>query len=125
MSIAQSWSDFKVQIGGRPAMTGSQRIGWDPLAESTPSWVFDSSGGVAEGVWTRNDNQWIIKTTGVTHEGKPALATNILTRAGETSDDLAIARSRGRWRGDPGIYEEIIIVPNAAEAQITEIAGPC
>ena len=25
-------SEFKVQVGGRPVMTGTQRIGWDPLA---------------------------------------------------------------------------------------------
>ncbi len=73
-------SEFKVQIGGRPVMTGTQRIGWDPLAKKIRSWVFDSEGGFGEGIWTREGNQWIVKRTGVTRDGKIASATNITTR---------------------------------------------
>jgi len=73
-------SEFKVQIGGRPVMTGSQRIGWDPLAKKIRSWVFDSEGGFGEGSWTRDGNRWIVKRTGVTRDGKLASATNIITR---------------------------------------------
>jgi uncharacterized protein (TIGR02246 family) len=73
-------SEFKVQIGGRPVMTGTQRIGWDPLAKTIRSWVFDSEGGFGEGIWTREGNQWIVKRTGVTRDGKIASSTNIITR---------------------------------------------
>jgi len=72
-------SEFKVQVGGRPVMTGTQRIGWDPLAKKIRSWVFDSEGGFGEGIWTRVGNQWIVKMTGVTRDGKIASATNITT----------------------------------------------
>jgi hypothetical protein len=73
-------SEFKVQIAGRPVMTGTQRIGWDPLAKKIRSWVFDSEGGFGEGIWTREGNQWIVKMTGVTRDGKIASSTNITTR---------------------------------------------
>ena len=73
-------SEFKVQIGGRPVMTGTQRIGWDPLAKNIRSWVFDSEGGFGEGTWTRDGNRWIVKRTGVTRDGKIASATNTITR---------------------------------------------
>ena len=95
------WSEFKVQVGDRPTITGSERIGWDPLAKTIHSWVFDSAGGVAEGVWTHNGDQWIIKLTGATCDGKPASATNVLTRDGEGPDDLAIARPGDRRRNYP------------------------
>ena len=72
-------SEFKVQVGGRPVMTGTQRIGWDPLAKKIRSWVFDSEGGFGEGIWTREGNQWIVKMTGVTRDGKIASATNVTT----------------------------------------------
>ena len=42
---------FTVQVAGKPAMTGTQRIGWDPLRKVIRSWVFDSEGGFAEGTW--------------------------------------------------------------------------
>jgi uncharacterized protein (TIGR02246 family) len=98
------WSDdhrwilgeFKIQVGGRPAMSGSQRIGWDPLAKKLRSWVFDSTGGAAEGVWTRSGNQWVVKMTGMTHDGKPASATNVLTR---TAKDRMTWQSRDRAVG--------------------------
>lgn len=111
------WSDnhcyivgeFKVQVGGRPAMTGSHRIGWDPLAKQIRSWVFDSEGGFAEGMWTRQGNQWIAKMVGVTRDGKAASATNITTRAAK---DRMTWQSRDRLVGGeakPNV-EEIPIV---------------
>lgn len=38
-------------------MTGTQRIGWDPLTRRLRTWVFDSSGSFGEGNWkaTRPD----------------------------------------------------------------------
>ena len=102
-------SEFRIQVGGRPTMTGTQRIGWDPLAKKLHSWVFDSEGGVAEGVWTRNGNQWIIKMSGVTHEGETASSTNVITM--KTKDRMTW-QSRDRVVGDetkPNV-EEIAIV---------------
>ena len=102
-------SEFKVQVGGRPAMTGTQRIGWDPLTRKLHSWAFDSESGAAEGVWTRNGNQWIVKMTGVTHDGKTASSTNVTTMVAK---DRMTWQSRDRVVGDetrPNI-EEIPIV---------------
>jgi uncharacterized protein (TIGR02246 family) len=89
-------SEFRVQRSGQHVMTGTQRIGWDPLAGKIRSWVFDSEGGFAEGFWTRNGNQWIIKMTGVTREGKAASSTNITTLV---SKDRMTWQSRDRVVG--------------------------
>ena len=101
-------SEFKVQIGGRPAMTGTQRIAWDPLGKTIHSWVFDSAGGSAEGVWTRDGKRWIVKMSGVTHDGKPATATNVLTR---------VAKGRMTWQ----LRDRIVggdLMPNVEEITI-------
>jgi uncharacterized protein (TIGR02246 family) len=70
---------FTVQTGGKPAMTGTIRIGWDPLKKIIRSWVFDSEGGLGEGVWTLDDKKWTVKATGVTRDGKPASSTRVIT----------------------------------------------
>jgi uncharacterized protein (TIGR02246 family) len=70
---------FDVRVKGRPALTGTQRIGWDPLTKQFKSWVFDSNGGYGEGLWMRQGNQWIIKANGVRPEGRVATATQVLT----------------------------------------------
>jgi uncharacterized protein (TIGR02246 family) len=71
--------DFQVQIKGRPAMSGTHRIGWDSMKQQIRSWVFDTEGGFAQGVWTPDENRWIVKMTGVNREGKTASATNVTT----------------------------------------------
>lgn len=84
------WSDdgmyllqeFKVQVKGREEMSVSQRIGWDPLANTIRSWVFDSKGGFGEGIWLRDGDNWIIKATGIRPDGTVASATNYLVRQG-------------------------------------------
>ena len=81
------WSDnknflvrsFDVRVKGKPALTGSQRIGWDPLTRQIKSWVFDSNGGHGEGLWTRSGDQWVIKATGVRPDGRTVTATQVLT----------------------------------------------
>jgi uncharacterized protein (TIGR02246 family) len=88
--------EFKVQIGGRPLMTGTHRIGWDPLTKTIRSWVFDSEGGFSEGIWTREGNRWIVKMTGVRRDGKIASATNITARV---SKDRMTWQSRDRIVG--------------------------
>jgi uncharacterized protein (TIGR02246 family) len=101
--------DFTVQVGGNPAMTGSQRFGWDPLTKQIRTWVFDSQGGFAEGAWTREGNRWIVKMSGVTREGKPASSTNITTMH---SKDRMTWQSRDRLIGGERMpdIEEVPIV---------------
>ena len=64
-------------------MTGSQRIGWDPLKKTIRSWVFDSEGGFADGLWSREGNKWTIKLTGVTRNGKSSSATHTIAPVGK------------------------------------------
>lgn len=71
--------DFTIRANGKVAMTGTQRIGWDPAAEQIRSWEFDSEGGHGEGLWARLGNQWLIKATAVLQDGRTATATHLLT----------------------------------------------
>jgi uncharacterized protein (TIGR02246 family) len=71
---------YSVEIRGEKAHSGTMFIGWDPLTEQVKSWVFDSEGGHGEGHWTRTgENQWIVKASGVLHDGRPTSATHIHT----------------------------------------------
>ncbi|HEV3137491.1 MAG TPA: SgcJ/EcaC family oxidoreductase [Pirellulales bacterium] len=102
-------SEFTIQVGGRPLLNGSQRIGWDPLAKLIRSWVFDSEGGFGEGTYTRSGNQWFVKMTGVTRDGRLASATNIITNLGK---DRMTWQSRDRTVGGEAVpdVEEVLVV---------------
>lgn len=73
---------FTVHIGGQETITGTQRIGWDPLSGTLKSWVFDSKGGFAEGVWHQDGESWVLNSTGVTADGQHASGLSIYTPVG-------------------------------------------
>jgi len=67
--------EFSLKLQGQEAMTGSQRIGWDPLSGQLRTWIFDSEGGFADGVWQQDGENWVMHATGVTADGEPASGT--------------------------------------------------
>jgi uncharacterized protein (TIGR02246 family) len=119
--------EFDVHIAGRAAMTGTHRIGWDPLAKKIRSWVFDSEGGFSEALWTVSQSdpgtgapqQWVVKMSGVTRDGSVGSATNLYTRLGE---DRYLFQSRDRVIGGQ-INEDtpdIIVTREAPEPGTSE-----
>ena len=87
VSTTCSWSDngsflireFDVKIEGKVALSGTQRIGWDPLRKQFRTWVFDSEGGFAEGLVSHDDDldQWIVQSSGVRADGQPVTVTSV------------------------------------------------
>lgn len=71
--------DFTLKIAGRDVLSGTQRIGWDPASRKLRTWIFDSEGGFAEGIWQRSADGWEVKTAGVTADGDIATGTSIYT----------------------------------------------
>jgi uncharacterized protein (TIGR02246 family) len=69
---------FTVMIEDRIDMSGTQVIGWDPAAETIRSWVFDSDGGFTEGVWTRRDDGWSVRSVGVLPDGRKSSMVTIM-----------------------------------------------
>ncbi len=89
--------EFTVHIAGKPALSGTQRIGWDPLAKKIRSWVFDSEGGFGESYWTREGQQWMVKLTGVSRDGLHGSSTSVYSRLGE---DRFSFQTHDRVHGD-------------------------
>ena len=109
---------FTVKVAGKPVMHGSQRIGWDPLTRQIKSWVFDSEGGHGEGLWSRDGDRWIIKSTGVLPDGRPASTTNIVTYVNKDSYRWESVFRVVGGEAEPDL-ESIHLVPQAAQAEVT------
>jgi hypothetical protein len=60
-------------------MSGVQRIGWDPALKKLRSWTFDSEGGFFNGLWTKDNNQWLLTSAGVKADGDAVTATSLYT----------------------------------------------
>ncbi|QDT96602.1 SgcJ/EcaC family oxidoreductase [Gimesia aquarii] len=105
---------FKVNLNGRIVLSGSQRVGWDPIRKQIKSWTFDSDGGVAEGYWSQKGNQWIVRKSSVLQDGRHASATNIYTII---NDDSFLWESKNRIVGqehEPDIEQvKVVRLPPA------------
>ena len=73
--------DFAVQVAGQRSMTGTQRIGYDPLTGHLRAWVFDSAGGYSDGYFSHDGENWVLQTTGVTADGRIASGTQVFSPA--------------------------------------------
>lgn len=100
-------SDFTVQVGGKPAVTGSHRIGYDPTTKSFKSWVFDSTGGHAEGTWTQLDDRWVVKLHGVQSDGERGSMTCIYQPLGP---DAYVFMVSDRIQGDDDVPDVTVKV---------------
>jgi uncharacterized protein (TIGR02246 family) len=80
--------DFKVESEGRIDLGGTQRIGWDAQKNQFRTWVFDSKGGFAEGLMVRDDDRWVVKSSGVRPDGTPVSVTSTIT---------VLGKDRMRW----------------------------
>ena len=50
-------------------LEGTQIIGWDPLEKRITAWMFDSSGGYATGIWSKEGSGWQVKVSRVLNDG--------------------------------------------------------
>jgi uncharacterized protein (TIGR02246 family) len=74
--VSSFTTSFKnISIGG-----GTQWIGWDPERKGIRSWTFEEGGGFGESTWSRDGDKWVIKASGILHDGKKVTATHVVTR---------------------------------------------
>jgi uncharacterized protein (TIGR02246 family) len=88
---------FHVETPEEGVLDGTVHVGWDPQMKQLRSWVFDSEGGFATGLWSHNDETWIVKLTGVLADGRTTTSTYRMRRL---SSDHAEIDSRDRVIGD-------------------------
>jgi uncharacterized protein (TIGR02246 family) len=100
---------YSVQIAGEPSRSGTQWIGWDPQAKQIRSWVFDSDGDFGEGRWSRSDNAWIVKASGVTGEGLTTSSTEVIEPINKDSLKLATTDRTVGTERLPDIEEGVMV----------------
>jgi len=94
--------EYVVEANDSAVMTTTHRIGWDPLHKKVHSWLFDSDGGIGEGVWTPLDDSWHIHSSAILPDGRAGSAIVDLT----PHEDGNRFTMRGTDRLVDGIPEE-------------------
>lgn len=111
---------FKVNLKGRIVLSGTQRVGWDPIRKQIKSWTFDTDGGVAEGYWSRHGSNWVVQKVGVLQDGTRASATNTYI-FNENDEDSFLWKSENRIVGnihEPDIDQvKVVRLPPALDSK--------
>ncbi len=66
-------------------VSGAQMIGWNAGEGHVQSWDFSPDGGHAVGIWSPRDGGWAAEVRGVTGDGVPTAAINLLTRLDDSA----------------------------------------
>ena len=78
---------------------GTQWIGWDPVKKEIRSWNFEADGGFGEGAWTKDGDNWIVKTNSVVADGSKVTATNVVSPI--DADTIAVQSKNQTVDGKP------------------------
>lgn len=69
----------------KPASTGVQVIGYDPVDRRIRSWTFDSNGSYGHWYWFWDGKKWSIESEATLSNGMEAMSLNMLTPAADGS----------------------------------------
>jgi len=106
---------FAVVIGDEVSMSGTQMVGWDPVAKQIRSWIFDSDGGFSEAKWTRKgEDRWLLHQTGTLPDGGRTSAVNIITRVDDNSFTWQSVNREVNGDILPNV-DEVLVVRNSVE----------
>lgn len=85
-------SEFSTHEAQEVTLQGTHRIGWDAGRRQFRSWIFDSTGGAAEGWWRVDaDGSWSVQLSGVDAEG--GRLTSTITYAREDAETIEVTRT--------------------------------
>ena len=116
------WSDdgvallanFTVRDPAGQTRTGTHRVGWDAERKQFRSWIFDSTGGFADGWWTSHaDGTWSVGLVGVDSEGSRIGVT--LVYGADGPDKLFISQTNRSLGGEdlPDFTTRVVRQPPA------------
>ncbi len=99
-------------VKGKPAESGTIKVGFDPRRGVLHSWHSDDDGGHGHSQWHRDGSKWVISATGLTNDGKETAAENVLTRIDNNNFTW---RSINRMMGDQQL-------PDTAPLKLTRVS---
>jgi uncharacterized protein (TIGR02246 family) len=90
---------FSVETSDGGIRQGTQVIGWDPRSQEIRSWTFNSNGSFGDATWSRNGEDWLIKSSQTLGDGQAASGTFVLSRTGD--DEMTMKLIGHEIEGEP------------------------
>ncbi len=101
---------------------GTQIIGWDPRSQEIRSWTFNSDGSFGDATWSKNGQDWLIKSSQTLADGQAASGTFVLSQTGNSAITLQLIGHE--IEGEPQPTGKTIKVVRAAIADDSDSNTP-
>jgi uncharacterized protein (TIGR02246 family) len=76
---------YSIQTEEGDLQQGTQVIGWDPRSEEIRSWSFNSDGSFGDATWSKNGDDWLIKSSQTLPDGQAASGTFVLSKVDDNT----------------------------------------
>jgi hypothetical protein len=108
---------ISTKVGEQVEELGTQVIGWDARSQQIRSWTFSSDGSFGDGVWSKADGDWLIKSTQTLADGGAASGTYVITAVNRDSFTLRLIGHEVEGEPVPGVESVTVTrLVDAAEA---------
>lgn len=104
---------FSAELDGGDSHSGTQVIGWDPRSLEIRSWTFNSDGSFGDATWSKNGEDWLIKSSQTLSDGQAASGTFILSRGGD--DEMTMQLIGHEVEGEPRPAERSVTVVRVSD----------
>lgn len=91
---------------------GTQVIGWDPRSEEIRSWSFNSDGSFGDATWSKNGNDWLVKSSQTLPDGQAASGTFVLEKVDDNTMTMQLIGHE--VEGEPRPASEPVTVVRAS-----------
>ena len=99
---------FSAELADGDSHQGTQVIGWDPRSLEIRSWTFNSDGSFGDATWSKNGEDWLIKSSQTLADGQAASGTFVLSRNGD--DEMTLQLIGHELEGEPQPAERSVTV---------------
>jgi uncharacterized protein (TIGR02246 family) len=113
---------FSAEMPNEEVSEGTQVIGWDPRSREIRSWTFNSDGSFGEATWSRNGEDWLVKSSETLADGGTASGTYVMTPISE--DEMSVRLIGHEVNGEPlPSVDAVKAVRVAVESEAPEAGG--
>ncbi|MEW4486932.1 nuclear transport factor 2 family protein [Thalassoglobus sp. JC818] len=95
---------------------GTQIIGWDPRSREIRSWTFNSDGSFGDGIWSKNGEKWLIRSSQTLPNGNAAAGTYVLTPVDENTVSVQVIGQE--VEGEPQPASDVVTMFRVEDAGV-------
>lgn len=112
---------FSITADDDATLEGTEVIGWDARSKEIRSWTFNSDGSFGDGIWSKNGDGYLVKSSQTLADGNAASGTFVIKRVDPNT--LTVQLVAHEIEGEPQPASETATVVRVEETAQPEPAS--